>query len=66
MMILVPTIVVFLLVSLTLFLYLAGAFHTSPLLSAFRLTVYMLLLFLAMIFGIGITVNRSDNPLAIE
>lgn len=66
MMILVPTIVIFLLVSLTLFLYLAGAFHTSPLISAFRLTVYMLLLFLAMIFGIGITVNRSDNPLAIE
>jgi hypothetical protein len=66
MMILVVTIFFFLLVSLTLFLYLAGAFHTSPLISAFRLAMYMLLLFIALTFGIGIIMNRSDSPLAVE
>ena len=60
----VTTIVFFLLVSLVLNLYIIGVFHKSPL-SAVQLTVYMLLLFLALTLGIGIVVNR-DNPGVVE
>jgi hypothetical protein len=60
----VITIVFFLLVSLVLNLYMIGVFHKSPL-SALRLTVYLLLLFLALTLGIGIVFNR-DNPASVE
>jgi hypothetical protein len=60
MMILVTTIFFFVLVSLTLYLYVAGVFHSSPL-SAFRFAVYMLLLFFALTMGINIVFNR-DSP----
>ena len=64
MMILVTTIFFIVLVSLTLYLYVAGVFHTSPL-GAFRFAVYMLLLFFALTMGIGIVFNR-DNPAVVE
>ena len=60
----VMTIVFFLLISLVLNLYMIGVFHKSPL-NALQLTVYVLLLFLALTFGIGIVVNR-DNPGVVE
>jgi hypothetical protein len=49
-MILVTTIFFIVLVSLTLYLYVAGVFHTSPP-NAFRFAVYMLLLFFALTMG---------------
>jgi hypothetical protein len=65
MMILVPIIFFFfLLASVTLYLYLAGAFHTFPP-KAFRFAVCMLLLFFALTIVAGIVVDRSDIPLAV-
>ncbi len=65
MMILVPTIFFFLLASVTLYLYAAGAFHTFPR-NAFRVAVCMLLLFFALTIVASIVVDRSDNPLAVS
>ena len=65
-MILIPIIIFFfLLASVTLYLYLAGVFHTFPP-NAFRFAVCMLLLFFALTIVASVVVDRSDIPLAVS